>query len=193
LGNQNNIGVLPFKYVLYFYRLNNLKYPKMKTCKNLVLFVSVCAVAALYSCKGGSDPSKMFVKKWQLDSYKSKMMDDQMAMAQKMIDTTKDSSLKAQMQQGMKNQQMQMEEMKKTVLTCNMDGTCEISMNMMGRQTTNKAKWTMMPDGKKVVMSDSTSTKPDTMNIVELTSDKMTVASPDQKGGTIYTTFKAIQ
>ncbi|HXB11990.1 MAG TPA: hypothetical protein VNZ45_08400 [Bacteroidia bacterium] len=166
----------------------------MKTSKSLVLFVSLCAVAALYSCKsGGSDSSKMFVKKWQIESFKSKDMDDRMAMAQKMMDTIKDSSMKAQMASQLKMQQSTMEDMKKTVLTCNADGTCEISMNMMGKQTTNKAKWTMTPDGKKVVLSDSTSPKPDTMNIVELTSEKMTVGGPDGKGGTVYTTFKAIQ
>ncbi len=166
----------------------------MKTSKSLVLFVSLCAVAALYSCKsGGSDTSKLFVKKWQIESFKSKAMDDQMAMVQKMMDTTKDSGMKAQIGERMKMQQASMEEMKKTVLTCNMDGTCDISMSMMGQQKVTKGKWAMTADGKKVVLSDSTNPKPDTMNIVELTSEKMTVGGPDGKGGMMYTTFKAIQ
>jgi hypothetical protein len=166
----------------------------MKTSKNLVLFVSVCAVIALYSCKsGGSDTSKMFVKKWQIESFKSKAFDDQMAQVQKMMDTTKDSNMKAQIGQRLQMQQSSMEEMKKTVLTCNADGSCEISMSMMGQNKVSKGKWALVADGKKVVISDSTNPKPDTMNIVELTSEKMTVGGPDGKGGMMYTTFKSIQ
>ena len=164
----------------------------MKTSKNLVLFVSLCAAVTLYSCKGGSDNSKMFVKKWQIESFKSKAMDDQMAKQQQMMDTTKDSAMKAQMGASMKMQQASMEEAKKTVLTCNADGTCEISMSMMGQNKTAKNKWAFAADGKKVVITDENN-KADTLNIEELTGDKMTVSSPDGKGGLMYTTFKAIQ
>lgn len=158
----------------------------------LPLFIAISAVAFFYACSG-SDSSKLFVKKWQLESIKSKAYDDQMAMAQKAMDTTKDSAAKAMMKQQIDMQAKYMEEMKKMTLTCNMDGTCEISMSMMGQQSTSKGKWALIDGGKKVVMTDDKNPKADTLNVDELTSDKMTVSGNDGKGGTMSMTYKSIQ
>src|SRR6185437_9156383 len=90
------------------------------------LFVAICATAFLYSCNGGMNPAKMFVKKWQVSSIKSQAFDDQKAM-----DTTKDSAAKAMAKQTIDMGKMTMDAMKQMTLTCNGDGTCETSMNMM--------------------------------------------------------------
>lgn len=165
----------------------------MKNKMRFPLFIAISAVAFFYACSGSMDPSKLFVKKWQLESFKSKAYDDQMAMAQKAIDTTKDSATKAMMKQQLDMQTKAMEDMKKMTLTCNVDGTCEVSMSMMGQQNTTKGKWTLIDGGKRVVMTDEKSPKADTLNVDELTGSKMTVSGPDGKGGTVSMTYKSIQ
>jgi len=158
------------------------------------LFVAICATAFLYSCNGGMNPAKMFVKKWQVSSIKSQAFDDQMAMAQKAMDTTKDSASKAMAKQTIDMGKMTMDAMKQMTLTCNGDGTCETSMNMMGQQKTQKGKWALIDDNKKVVLSgENPGDKADTMNITELTADEMTVTHADGKGGVISMTYKSIQ
>lgn len=151
-------------------------------------FLIACSLVVLSSCS--SDPSKLFVKKWQFESFKSKAFDDQMAMLQKAADTTKDTMMKARIKQQVDMQSKQMDEMKKMVLTCNMDGSCDMAM---GQQSVQKGKWTLMPGAKKVVIVDDKTSKKDTLNIDELTGDKMTMSGPDGRGGTYSMTYKSIQ
>lgn len=170
----------------------------MKTTK-ITLFLALGAMVALYSCKGGSDTNKLFSKKWQLDDFKSKAFDDQVAMLQKTADTAKDSMTKASVKQQQDMMNNMVQAMKQSTLTCNMDGTCEMSSSMMGQTKTDKGKWMLIDDGKKVVLTSdqvppgSKGPKSDTLNVVELTAEKMTVSGPDGRGGTVSMTYKAIQ
>jgi hypothetical protein len=158
------------------------------------LFVAVCATAFLYSCNGGMNPAKLFVKKWQVSSIKSQALDDKMAMLQKAMDTAKDSAMKARIKENINDQNMGMEAMKKMVLTCNGDGTCEQAMEIMGQKQSNKGKWALIDDNKKVVLSgDANPGRTDTLDITELTADEMTVTHADGKGGVITMTYKSIQ
>jgi hypothetical protein len=165
----------------------------MKNKVKFFLFIGAGTMALLYSCSGSMNPAKLFSKKWQFESLKSKAYDDQMALAQKMMDTTKDSNVKAQIKQRMDMGNAQMEAMKSMALTCNGDGTCETSVTMMGQSMVTKGKWVLIADGKKVVITDDKSPKADTLNIDELTADKMTVSKSDGQGGTASMTYKSVQ
>lgn len=158
------------------------------------LFIIACASVALYSCSGSKNPSKMFVKKWQMESFKSKSFDDRMAMLKQAMDTTKDSMARAYIQAQLDNVPKMMEAMKKTVLSCNLDGTCDISSpDMTGKISSTKGKWALIEEGKKVVMTQDQNPRPDTLDIEELTSDTLKVSVPDEKGGKTIITYKSIQ
>lgn len=164
--------------------------------KNKIYLFAICSAAFLYSCSGSMNPAKMFSKKWQFESAKGKALDDEMARIatiQKSMDTIKDSATKVMMKQSVDMANAGMDAMKSMVLTCNGDGTCETSATVMGQQSTSKGKWALIADGKKVVITEEKNPKPDTMDIVELTADHMTVSGPDGRGGTVSMTYKSVQ
>lgn len=138
------------------------------------------------------NPTRMFVKKWQMDSFSSKSMDDQVATMRKALDTTKDSATRAMIKMNLDRWPQQLADMKKTIMTTNMDGTFNMNVTSMGQSMDMKGKWALTADGKKVVLSDDKNPKPDTLEIQRLTGDKMTLVAPDSRGGKVYITYKAV-
>jgi hypothetical protein len=181
---------LPFNNTLLL--LYHKTYILMKN-KTTSLFVAVCATAFLYSCNGSMNPAKLFVKKWKTSSVTSPAYDAQMAIAQKAMDTIKDSARRAALKQNIDFSKMRMDAMRTMVLTCNGDGTCETTLNFMGQAKTQKGRWALIDDNKKVVLGGEGSDKSDTLDITELTADGMTVTHTDGKGGVITMTYKSIQ
>ena len=166
----------------------------MKKKMRFSLFIIACSAAFLYSCSGSMNPSKLFVKKWQMADFKSKAFDDQIAMMKQALDTTKDSMTRVYIQDRLQAVPKMMDAMKKTVLTCNVDGTCDIaSPDMTGKVSSTKGKWSLIDNGKKVVMSQDQHPTPDTLDIEELTSDTLKVSVSDMKGGKTIITYKSVQ
>ena len=161
----------------------------MKT-KSLSVLLTMCASVTFFAC-GSGDMSKLFVKKWQIESIKSKAMDDQMASYKMQADTTKDSAAKANAQATYKMMTSMVEDMKKSTLEYRLDGTYEMSMTMMGQTQTDKGKWTLADGGKKVITTNDKQ-KVDTISIAEMSSDKMTVVTSDGRGSTVTITYKAL-
>jgi VCBS repeat-containing protein len=162
----------------------------MKT-KTLSVLFAVSAMVTLFSC-GSGDIGKLFVKKWQLESFKSKAFDDQMASLKMQADTTKDSSTRAMLQSSLQMQSAMIEGLKSSTLEYRLDGTYETSVSMMGQTQTEKGKYTIADGGKKVITT-SDKQKVDTITISEMTADKMTVTVPDGKGSTVSITYKAVK
>ena len=167
----------------------------MKKKKGFSLLVIACSAAFLYSCSGSMNPSKIFVRKWQMQSFKSKAFDDHIAMIKQTLDTTKDSTLKAYLQKQLDQVGVMMSSMKKTMLTSNVDGTCEIDAPnpMTGQMAVTKGKWLLIEGGKKLVMTENQNPRPDTLNIEKLTSDTLVFSIPDGKGGKVIQTYSSVQ
>jgi hypothetical protein len=154
--------------------------------KTKVLFIAVCSVIALYSCSGSLNPAKLFTKKWQLESIKSKAMDDRMAQLKMEADTTKDSTMKAMDLQQIQSQGAMTEMLKNMTFEYRGDGTYQTSVSVFGQTQNSNGKWTLIADGKKVITTDDKG-KIDTMTINKMTSDTLIVSSSDN---TISMTFK---
>lgn len=164
----------------------------MKTTKFFNFCLIACAVVVAYNCSGGLNVGKMFTKKWQFDSFKSQAYDREMASLQKQADTTKDSAAKAMLQQNITMATAMMAQMKNITLEYMADGTYQMSSSMMGQTQTIKGKWSITGNGKKVVLTDDKQ-KTDTLDIVEVTAEKLTVSGKDDKDSTYSITYKAIK
>jgi hypothetical protein len=159
---------------------------------NLYLFSSVCAIVMLCSCMNSSNPSKLFIHKWQVTDFRSKFYDDHMAMAEKELATATDSNEKMLIRQKIDAGKAEAEGIKKMTLDCKADSSCIISQVMMNQQMSTKAKWSII-DGKTLVMKREGSAKPDTVIIDTITSEKMVLTAPDGNGGTAVITYKPVQ
>jgi hypothetical protein len=175
--------------------------PQIKNKSNKmkrILTLSFIALAAItgYKCSSGSaenENGKLIVKKWQWESMSSKAFDDQVATLRTQADTTKDSTMKAMLDQQVKGMDAMMEAIKSTTMEFKADGTSETSMAMMGQSETKKGKWTLTTDGKKLLSTDTKADggeKTDTIAIKELTADKLVLTGPDGKGGEVTITMK---
>ena len=142
---------------------------KSKTFTTLV--ASSLLAVVLYSC-GGNNASKMIVKKWQFESLKSDKADKQMAAIKQQIDTTKDSTMKAMLQSSMKMMTEGMESMKGVTMEFKADGSAETTMGGSSAAP-EKANWSLTSDSKKLVISRDGGKKADTMDIKELSADKL--------------------
>ncbi len=143
----------------------------MKSKTFTTLLVSAFFAVLLYSC-GGNNASKMLVKKWQFESLKSDKADKQLAAIKQQMDTTKDSTMKALLTSSMKMMTEGMESMKGVTMEFKADGSAETTMGGPS-STTEKANWSLTADNKKLVISRDGGKKADTMDIKELTSDKL--------------------
>lgn len=166
----------------------------MKIKKRISFLAIACAAAFLYSCSGSMNPAKLFVKKWQMQSFKSKTFDDQIAMMKQALDTTKDSMTRAFIKARLDGIPKMMDAMKKTVLTCNLDGSYDMaSPDMTGKMSETKGKWALIAENKKVVMTDGQHPTPDTLDIESLTSDTLKVSVTDMKGGKTVITYSSVK
>jgi len=166
----------------------------MKAKRIIILSAIIVAAIVTYNCKGGSDASKMIVKKWQWESVQSKAMDEQMAAMKMQADTTKDSTSKAMMNQNLAMMNSMMEALKATTMEFKADGSFETTMTMMGKADTKGGKWSLSADGTKLLSTEKKADgveKTDTLNIKELTADKLVILTPDGKGGDATVTMKA--
>jgi hypothetical protein len=152
---------------------------KSKTLTNL--FVLGCFAALFFSC-GGNNTTKMLVKKWQFESLKSDAMDKQMAALKQQIDTTRDSATKAMMQGSMKMMTEGMESMKGVTMEFKADGTAESSMGGSAGSS-EKSNWSLTSDCKKLIVARDGGKKTDTMDITELTQDKLVLGMGGPQGG----------
>ncbi len=169
----------------------------MKAKRIIILSGIICAAIVTYNCSGGaSDANKMIAQKWQWESMKSKTMDEQIATLKIQADTTKDSASKAMLDQNVQMMDGIMEAMKTTTMQFNADGTFENSMTMMGKSDTKKGKWTLSADGKKLYSNETkadNSEGKDTLEIRELTSEKLVLIAIDQKNEEMVITMKPIK
>ncbi|HTB07522.1 MAG TPA: hypothetical protein VK806_11270 [Bacteroidia bacterium] len=156
----------------------------MKTKSIITLSILACAAVLFYNC-GGNAAAKMIVKKWQWQSIQSAAMDKQMADLKMAADTTKDSTAKASAQQNLKMMTGIMEDYKKTTMEYKADGSFELNMAIMGQTQTQKGKWSLTPDGKKLITVDEKKPAPDTVDIT-VAEDKL-VLSPKEKDGSATT------
>jgi hypothetical protein len=162
----------------------------MKTKQLIGSLVAACAVMFLYSCAGGgSNPSKMLVNKWQIESFKSTDFDKEMANLKQMSDTTKDTMMKAEISNKIKMEQSVMEALKNSVVEYKADSTFEMKVSFMGQAQTNKGKWALTADNKQIIQTDDRNKK-DTMVIVEISSEKFIINSPDKS---VTVTYKAVK
>jgi VCBS repeat-containing protein len=162
----------------------------MKT--KLIISLSIIASSAIlfYSC-GGNAAAKMIVKKWQWDSYQSSAYDKQMADLKAAADTTKDSTAKSMAQSNLKMMAGIMESMKSTTMEYKADGSFEVATSMMGQNQTQKGKYSISADGKKLMSTDDKQQKTDTMDIAELTNEKLVLSEKAKDGSTVTITCKA--
>lgn len=145
----------------------------MKTTLNLLLASATAVV--LISC--GKDKTKeMLTKKWQISELKVDGYNDQMAQMKAAADTTKDSLMKVQFESQIKMYEGYMEEMKKATFEYKNDGSFEANIIMMGQTQNQKGSWALSEDAKKVFLTNDKQ-KTDTMNIDELTNDKLVSTS----------------
>jgi hypothetical protein len=163
----------------------------MKTKSIISLSVLVCSAILFYNC-GGNGASKMLVKKWQWDSYQSSAMDKQMADLKAAADTSKDSATKANAQSSLKMYSGIMEDMKKTTMDYKADGSYETSMSMMGQTNTDKGKWSLSADGKKLITVNDKQ-KTDTIDIAELSEEKLVLTGKEKDGSSVTITCKAVK
>lgn len=145
----------------------------MKKTINTLLAITVVAVA-MVSC--GNKAKDMVAKKWQLNEIKSDDFDKQMADLKVQADTTKDSAMKAMLQQNLEAYPKMMEEMKKSTFEYKADGNYEASMSAMGKSMTMKGTWKLSEDGKKLISTDDKQ-KSDTATIETLTAEKLVIVS----------------
>jgi hypothetical protein len=160
----------------------------MKTKSIISLSILACAAVLFYNC-GGNAAAKMIVKKWQWDSYQSSAMDKQMADLKAASDTTKDSAAKSMAQANYKMYSGIMDDMKKTTMDYKADGSFETSMSMMGQTQVQKGKWALSTDGKKLITTDDKQ-KTDTIEIAELTDNKLVLAGKEKDGSSVTITCK---
>lgn len=163
----------------------------MKTKTLTSLLALGCFAALLVSC-GGNNTSKMLVKKWQLESIKSDAMDKQMAALKQQVDTTKDSTMKAMLQSEVKMMNDGMESMKNVTMEFKADGSAETVMGGAKGEDAKpeKSNWTVSADSKKLMLSKDGGKKTDTMDINEVSEDKLVLA---MKGGQGTLTWKAVK
>lgn len=133
----------------------------------------------------------MFAKKWQMQALHSKILDDQLAMMKAVIDTTKDTALKAAAQQRLQSLPEMLAKVKQqSGMTYNKDGTCEIEQpGPTGEGITRKGKWVMIENGKKVLLTQGEMKDADTIAIDKLTEDTLILTMPDGEGGVTKVTY----
>lgn len=152
------------------------------------LFILAVATVLLMSCGGGNKTKDMIAKKWQFSEFKMDGMDEQMAQMKAAADTTKDSTLRTQFLSQVQMVEAAMAEMKKSTLEYKADGSFEANIAGMGQVQNVKGTWTLSEDGKKVIIIDAKDKqKSDTMNLDELTADKL--VSTSNRGGKKATTI----
>lgn len=149
----------------------------MKSKTFTTLLATGCFAVFLISC-GGNNTSKMLVKKWQFESLKSDKMDKQLATIKQQIDTTKDSTMKAMMVSSMKMMTEGLESMKGVTMEFKADGTAESSMGG-SKDAPEKSNWSLSSDNKKIMIAKDGGKKSDTLNISELTDDKLVFVMGD--------------
>ncbi len=162
----------------------------MKTKQIFSLLVIATAAMFLYSCTGGSNAGKMLVNKWQMESFKSADFDKQMANLKQMSDTTKDTMMKSQIANRIQMENSVMEALKNSVIEYKADSTFEMKVSFMGQPQTNKGKWILTADNKKIIQTDDRQKK-DTMVISDISADKFTITSPDKSVTVVYKAVKA--
>ncbi len=164
----------------------------MKTKKLILLTVILCAAFFAYNC-GSGGASKMIAKKWQFESMKSDAMDKQMAAVKQQMDTTKDSATRAMLQSNLKMVDEMMSSMKSMTLEYKADGTYEEAATAMGQSQTEKGKWSVSADGKKLMQTPDGKDKTDTLDINTISDDQLVLGHKEQTGGNMSMTMKAVK
>jgi hypothetical protein len=156
---------------------------KLKDC-----LVVVCVIICIYGC-GNSKTRKVLLKKWHVESITSIDIDKDVANMKLAIDTAKDSLTRINILSKIRFDQAVLEAYKTMVLEYKADSTFDRTISFMGESKTKTGKWMLSEDGKKIISIDEKLNK-DTVDIAEVTSEKLVTNSSDKTVSIIYRAVK---
>lgn len=143
-----------------------------------LLFIAAFATVLATGC--GQKPKDMLAKKWSFKEVDKKDLDAMMAkqteQTKKMLESITDPAQKAEAEARMKEEMAKAPEMiakmfKDMGMEFKSDGSCEMTGGMGGK--TEKGKWELSEDGKKLTITDDKGKKD--FDLSKLTAEEMTM------------------